>query len=89
MAEVYVEDFMSPGCVGCPAVETMLTELIGELGGDITVEKVDVTVDTARAVQYGIMAVPAIAVNGELKFSGIPKKDEVKKALQEAMAADG
>ena len=89
MAEVYVEDFMSPGCVGCPAAEKILTELVGELPGEITIEKVDVTVDTARAMQYGIMSVPAIAVNGELKFSGVPKKEDVRRVLQEALKADG
>jgi len=89
MAEVYVEDFMSPGCVGCPAVKEILKSLSAELGGDITVEEVDITVDTTRAAQYGVMSVPAIAINGELKFMGIPKKEELKKALQEELNKDG
>ncbi|MBN1521258.1 MAG: thioredoxin family protein [Candidatus Aureabacteria bacterium] len=81
MQEIYVEDFISPGCVGCPAVKEMLKSLSEELGGDITVEEVDITVDTTRAAQYGVMSVPAIAINGELKFMGVPKKEELKKAL--------
>jgi thioredoxin 1 len=88
MAEVYVEEFMSPGCVGCPAVKEMLTSLSEELSGEITVEEVDITVDTSRAAQYGVMSVPAIAVNGELKFMGVPKKEELKKALQEELDKD-
>ena len=70
MEEVYVEEFMSPGCVGCPAVKEMLKEL-------------DITVDTTRAAQYGIMSVPAVAVNGILKFMGVPSKEELKKAILE------
>ncbi len=88
MAEVYIEDFMSPGCVGCPAVKEMLKSLSEELSGEITVEEVDITVDTTRAAQYGIMSVPAIAINGVLKFMGVPKKEELKKALMEEFKRD-
>jgi thioredoxin 1 len=88
MAEIYIEEFMSPGCVGCPQVKEMLKILSGELDGDITVEEVDITVDTARAAQYGVMSVPAIAINGDLKFIGVPKKEELKNALKEELAKD-
>jgi thioredoxin 1 len=85
MEEVYVEEFMSPGCVGCPAVQEMLKELSIEFKGKLIVEEVDITVDTARATQYGIMSVPAVAVNGILKFVGVPGKEELKKAILEEL----
>lgn len=85
MGEVYVEEFMSPGCVGCPAVKDMLEELSAELGDKLIVEEVDITMDTARAAQYGIMSVPAVAVNGILKFTGVPRKEELKKAILEEL----
>jgi len=88
MAEVYVEEFMSPGCVGCPAAKEMLKSLSEELNGEVTVEEVDITVDTTRASQYGVMSVPAIAINGELKFMGVPKREELKQALMEGLEAD-
>ena len=88
MAEVYVEEFMSPGCVGCPVVKEMLKNLSEELSGEVTVEEVDITVDTTRASQYGVMSVPAIAINGELKFMGVPKQEELKQALMEGLKAD-
>ena len=83
MEEVYVEEFMSPGCVGCPTVKEMLKELSAEFGGNLIVEEVDITVDTTRAAQYGIMSVPAVAINGILKFMGVPSKEELKKAILE------
>ena len=83
MEEVYVEEFMSPGCVGCPAVKEMLEELSTEFEGNIIVEEVDITVDTARAAQYGIMSVPAVAMNGILKCVGVPSKEELRKAILE------
>lgn len=87
MEEVYVEEFMSPGCVGCPAVKEMLKELSIELEGKLTVEEVDITVDSVRAAQYGIMSVPAVAINGILKFVGVPRKEELKKAILEELEA--
>jgi small redox-active disulfide protein 1 len=85
MEEVYVEEFMSPGCVGCPAVKEMLKELSTEFEGNLILEEVDITVDTARAAQYGIMSVPAVAINGILKFMGVPSREELKKAIVEEM----
>jgi len=88
MSEVYVEEFMSPGCVGCPAAKQMLKELSEELKGEMTVEEVDITVDTTRAAGYGIMSVPAIVINGVLKFMGVPEKEELKKALEDELGTD-
>ena len=68
MEEVYVEEFMSPGCVGCPAVKEMLEELSIEFEDKLIIEEVDITVETTRAAQYGIMSVPAVVINGILKF---------------------
>ena len=81
MDEVYVEDFTSPGCVDCPAVKVMLEELSEELECELIIEEVDITTDPTRAAQYGIMSVPAIAINGVLKFIGLPDREELKKAI--------
>ena len=85
MDEVYVEDFMSPGCVGCPMVKAMLEELSAEFGDKLIIEEVDITADTTRASQYGLMSVPAIAINGVLKFFDIPNKEELRQTILEEM----
>ncbi len=85
MEEVYVEEFMSPGCVGCPAVKEMLEELSIEFEDKLIIEEVDITVDTTRASQYGIMSVPAVVINGILKFVEVPSKEELKRAILEEM----
>ncbi|MFQ6080900.1 MAG: thioredoxin family protein [Candidatus Bathyarchaeia archaeon] len=88
MGEAYIEMFTSPGCANCPAVKKMLKELSDELVGDITIEEVDITVDPTRAAQYGVMSVPAVAINGILKFVGVvPKREELKKAIAEELEA--
>ena len=87
MGEAYIEMFTSPGCANCPAVKKMLKELSDELEGDITVEEVDITVDPTRASQYGVMSVPAVAINGILKFVGVPSRENLKKAIVEELEA--
>jgi len=81
MEEVFIEDFRSPGCVDCPAVKALLDHLSGELDCELIIEEVDITTDPTRAAQYGIMSVPALAINGVLKFIGLPEKEELKKAI--------
>jgi len=88
MGEVYIEMFTSPGCANCPAVKKMLLGLSKELGGDITVEEVDITIEPTRASQYGVMSVPAVVINGILKFIGnVPSRDELKKTIAEELEA--
>ena len=85
MEDVYVEEFMSQGCVGCPAVKAMLEEFANEFQGRLIVEEVDIAVDAVRAAQYGIMTVPAVAINGTLKFMGIPSRTDLRNAILEEM----
>ena len=85
MGEAYVEMFTSAGCVGCPAVKKILAELAGELDGDVEVEEVDITADTTRAAEYGIMSVPAVVVNGVLKCTGVATREELRKAIAEEL----
>jgi len=87
MGEVYIEMLTSPGCANCPAVKKMLKELSDELKGDITIEEVDITAEPTRAAQYGVMSVPAVAINGILKFVGVPKREELKKAIMDELEA--
>jgi thioredoxin 1 len=85
MEDVYVEEFTSPGCVGCPAVRAMLEELSQEFRDRLIVEEVNIAEDAARAAQYGIMTVPAVAINGRLKFTGVPGRGELRSAILEEM----
>ena len=87
MGEAYIEMFTSPGCADCPAVKKMLKKITDKLKGDITVEEVDITSDPTRAAQYGVMSVPAIAINGILKFVGVPSGEELERALVEELEA--
>jgi hypothetical protein len=51
---------------------------------DLSVEEVDVAERPDVAVKYGVMATPALAINGRLEFTGIPREDALRARLQSA-----
>lgn len=51
---------------------------------DVHVEEIDVTASPAVAVKYGVMSTPAIAINGRLRFTGVPREDALRARLRAA-----
>jgi hypothetical protein len=51
---------------------------------DVEVEEIDVAASPAIAVKYRVMATPAIAINGRLEFTGIPREEALLARLQAA-----
>lgn len=51
---------------------------------DIEVEAIDVAANPAVAVKYRVMATPAIAINGRLEFTGIPREEALLARLRSA-----
>ena len=72
-----VEVFTSPSCPYCPMAEQAVEEAKKEMGDAMDVEVVNIMTDRQRAIDYGIMAVPAIAINGVVEFVGAPSKEEL------------
>ena len=59
----------------------MVAELIERLKAElprIQLVEVDITQHPEVAVQYRIMATPAIAINGKLEFIGVPKEEALR-----------
>lgn len=50
--------------------------------GTLRVDEVDVTERPEVAVRYGVMATPAIAINGRLEFRGVPREDALRARLR-------
>ncbi|NYB52275.1 MAG: MJ0307 family thioredoxin [Methanobacteriaceae archaeon] len=80
---VKVEVFTSPSCPYCPMAVEVVNEVEKEMPGALEVEKIDIMVDREKAMEYGLMAVPAIALNGVVKFVGAPGKEELLRAIEE------
>ena len=74
-----VEVFTSPTCPHCPAAVQVVDEAKAKLGDAIDVELKSIADEEGRqaAINYGIMAVPAIAINNEIQFIGAPSLEEL------------
>ena len=49
---------------------------------EIRLTEVDITQRPEIAVKYRVMATPAIAINGKLEFTGVPKEDSLVSRLE-------
>lgn len=56
---------------------------------DLRLEEIDVAEHPEVAVRYGVMATPAIAINGRLEFSGVPREDALRARLRAAERTSG
>lgn len=81
---VKLEVFTSPSCPYCPMAIELVEEVKKEMPDELEVEKIDIAVDQKKAAEYGLMAVPAIALNGVVRFVGTPSKEELVEAIKES-----
>mgnify|MGYP000565997796 CR=1 FL=1 len=73
-------EILGPGCPKCKFVERRVKETIEELGIEAEVEEVT---DTSKITEYGVMATPAVVVDGVVKAEGrIPTRQEIEKWLR-------
>jgi small redox-active disulfide protein 2 len=71
---------LGPGCPNCRKLAETTDEVARELGIEFELEKVT---DIVRITQAGVMATPALVVDGTVVSSGrVPKRDEIKEMLQ-------
>lgn len=65
-----------PGCARCFETERVVRNVLAELQHDADLQKVS---DYQAMAAAGVLATPAVAIDGVIKLSGrIPKPDEVK-----------
>lgn len=71
---------LGTGCSKCDKLEKNSKKAVKELGIDATIEKV---ADIKEMVAYGVMEVPALVVDDEVKSVGkVLSSEEVKKYLE-------
>ncbi|MCH8859655.1 MAG: thioredoxin family protein [Thaumarchaeota archaeon] len=71
-----VEILTTPDCANCSVVEKMLDEM------KIPYEVIDVTEKPEYLEKYPIFTAPGIVINGNLEFTGIPKKEKLIEKLR-------
>ncbi len=67
------------GCSTCSKIGTLIDKVISDNGFDVRVEKI---YDMGKILEYGVVSMPGLVVDGELKICGrIPTEDELKELL--------
>ncbi len=82
---IKVEVFSTNSCPHCPAAIDAAQKAKDKLGDAIDVEvlKIDESKDNyQRAIDYQIMAVPTIVINGDVVFVGAPTDFELIEKLE-------
>lgn len=78
---------LGTGCPTCEKFEKLVNEALKELKIETVVEKVS---DVAEIAAMGVMAMPALAVDGKVVLSGaIPSKERIKELFVTAMLSKG
>ena len=77
-----VEVFSSPGCGKCTQAKSMLKAIVEDMGqGRITWREVNILDEMDYAVELGVMASPAIAIDGKLAFVSLPSASKLRSEL--------
>ena len=72
---------LGPGCPNCKKLAEVTGTVADELGLKYELEKVT---DINRMIDFGVLAPPALVVNGKVLVSGrVPSQDEIKGMLKE------
>ncbi len=85
-APLKVEVFSSAGCGKCGRAKDILKQIAEELGTDrVAWREVNVLDKLEYAVALGVLATPAIAIDGELVFTSLSSASKLRQALAERL----
>ena len=83
MEHIKVEIFSSPGCSKCSRAKEMLHKMVAELDADrIIWREVNILNELDYSVKLGVLSTPAIAIDNELVFSGLPSPKKLHAYLE-------
>lgn len=80
-----IEVFYTPTCPYCPGAKKLVREVAPSFEGAVEVEEVNAWEEQERVAKYGITGVPAIVIDGKLRFVGVPNREDLVKAIKEAL----
>lgn len=79
MTEIKRIEILGPGCPRCQQTYRVVQHVVEQAGLDVEVRKVE---GIDRMIELGVLATPAIVVDGQLKLAGqIPKAATVRQLL--------
>jgi predicted DsbA family dithiol-disulfide isomerase len=78
MKPIKIEVFSSPGCSKCGHAKEMLRKMVAELETDrIVWREINILDELDYSVKMGVLSTPAIAIDNELVFSGLPSSKKL------------
>ena len=76
-------EILGIGCMRCAEIAERVKQAVKEFGIDAEVIKVQ---DIKAIANYGVLALPALAVDGVIKIAGnVPEVKEIRKWIKEEM----
>ncbi|MFQ5761704.1 MAG: thioredoxin family protein [Candidatus Bathyarchaeia archaeon] len=82
---VEIEILTAPACADCEVAKKRVykvAEYVREKIPDLTVKITDITEHPEAVVKYGILTTPAIAIDGVLQFTKVPKEEELLRKIE-------
>lgn len=80
-----IEILSAPGCSKCEEAKQKIERLLENFKADfsdVQVETIDVTEHPEAAIKYRVLSTPAIAIDGKLEFTGVPKEEALMRKLK-------
>lgn len=66
---------LGTGCSTCQTLEVNTEKAVEKLSSNVSVKKIE---DVEEIMSYGVMSMPALAVDGDVKVSGrVPTPNEI------------
>lgn len=80
---VKIEVIAAPGCKKCASAEDELRAVAASVLGEdrLVWRAINVLEELDYAISLGVLAMPAIAVNGELAFPSLPTPEQFRAVL--------
>ena len=81
---IEIEILKTRHCPSCGPATDLLKRISNKMSNIVLRETyIDTSEGQKRAMRYRIMSVPTILINGSVKFIGLPKESDLKRALEE------
>ena len=58
---------LGTGCASCQTLERRVHEAVDQIGSNASIEKIE---DMQEIMEYGVMSMPALVVDGSVEVSG-------------------
>ena len=78
-----IEMFYTPGCSACVAQHDQLRAAAQAAVKDLEWHDVNVLDNIGHAVDFGVLTLPSIVIDGEIAFTSMPTAAQFRKALVE------